>query len=232
MKGVKKKIKALILASGSGSRINREIPKQFLELSGSPLIIHTLRPFVTHKDINEIIIVSLPDYIDNTWKLAHHHRLTKVKKIVPGGKTRQESSRIGIGECGDDTNFVLIHDAVRPFVSAKLLNKMIRAFQSHDAVVPIIPTSDTIIEIDKKGFIKNIPDRENLMRVQTPQGFMYKLIKEAHVKALRDGIDNYTDDSSLVLRIGHPVFTFRGEDKNIKITLPIDIYVAGKLFQQ
>ena len=228
----KQDIKAIILASGTGSRINKDIPKQYLQISGSPLIIHTLRPFVTHKDINEIIIVSLPDYIDNTWKLVHHHRLTKVKKIVPGGKTRQESSRIGIGECGDDTNFVLIHDAVRPIITDDLLNKIVKALKNHDAVVPIIPTSDTIVEVDTKGFIKKIPNRANLSRVQTPQGFKYELIKQAHEQALKDGLTNSTDDSFLVSRMGYPVLTLRGDERNIKITFSLDFDIAGNLLKK
>jgi 2-C-methyl-D-erythritol 4-phosphate cytidylyltransferase len=232
MKGVKRKIKALILASGSGSRINREIPKQFLELSGSPLIIHTLKPFEKCRNIDELIIVTLSDYIDKTWEFVNRYRLTKVKKIIPGGKTRQESSRYGIDACGDDTKFVLIHDAVRPFITNNLLNRLLKALDQHDAVVPVIPSTDTIIGTDRKGFIINIPNRSKLWRVQTPQAFEYQLIKEAHIIALNGGINNSTDDSALLLRIGHPVFTLKGDEKNIKITLPIDFYIANKILQE
>jgi 2-C-methyl-D-erythritol 4-phosphate cytidylyltransferase len=231
MKGVKRKIKALILASGSGNRINKEIPKQFLELSGYPLIIHTLKRFEKSSNIDELIIVTLSDYIDKAWEFANRYRLTKVKKIISGGKTRQESSKNGIDACGDDTKFVLIHDAVRPFITNNLLNKLIKALNEYEAVVPVIPSTDTIIETDRKGFINNIPNRSMLWRVQTPQAFSYDLIKEAHAKALKDGIKNSTDDSSLVLRIGHPVYTIKGDEKNIKITYPMDFNIAGKLFQ-
>jgi 2-C-methyl-D-erythritol 4-phosphate cytidylyltransferase len=232
MKGVKRKIKALILASGSGSRINREIPKQFLELSGSPLIIHTLKPFEKCRNIDELVIVTLSDYIDKTWEFVNRYRLAKVKKIIPGGKTRQESSKNGIDACGDDTKFVLIHDAVRPFITNNLLNRLLKALDQHDAVVPVIPSTDTIIETDRKGFIINIPNRSKLWRVQTPQAFEYQLIKEAHIRAFKDGIKNSTDDSALLLRIGHPVFTLKGDEKNIKITLPIDMYIASKIFRE
>jgi 2-C-methyl-D-erythritol 4-phosphate cytidylyltransferase len=231
MKRKKQKIKAVILASGSGSRINREIPKQFLELSGYPLIIHTLKPFEQSSNIDELIIVTRSDYIEKTWEFVNRYRLTKVKKIIQGGKTRQESSKNGIDTCGDDTKFVLIHDAVRPFVTSNLLNKLIKALNKYEAVVPVIPTTDTIIETDRKGFINNIPDRSKLWRVQTPQAFEYQLIKEAHNRALKDGINNSTDDSSLLLRIGHPVYTIKGDEKNIKITYPTDFDIAGKLLQ-
>jgi len=232
MKRVKKKIKALILASGSGSRINKRIPKQFLELSGSPLIIHTLKPFEKNNNVDELIIVTLSDYLEKTWEFVNRYHLNKVKKIIQGGKTRQESSKNGIDICGDDTRFVLIHDAVRPFITDNLLNKLIKALNKYNAVVPVIPSTDTIIETDRKGFITNIPNRSKLWRVQTPQAFRYDLIKEAHARALMDGIKNSTDDSSLVFRIGHPVFTLKGDEKNIKITLPIDMYIASNIFHE
>jgi 2-C-methyl-D-erythritol 4-phosphate cytidylyltransferase len=231
MKSLTAKGRAVILASGSGSRINRETPKQFLKLSGYPMIIHTLKPFEECSKIDELIIVTLSDYIDKTWEFVNRYGLTKVKKIIQGGKTRQESSKNGIDACGDDTKFVLIHDAVRPFVTSNLLNKLIKALNKYEAVVPVIPSADTIIETDRKGFINNIPDRSKLWRVQTPQAFSYPLIKEAHARALKDGIKNSTDDSSLVLRIGHPVYTIKGDEKNIKITYPTDFDIAGKLFE-
>lgn len=232
MKSAKKKIKALILASGRGSRINKRTPKQFLELSGSPLIIHTLKPFEKNNNVDELIIVTLSDYVEKTWEFVNRYRINKVKKIIQGGKTRQESSKNGIDVCGGDTRFVLIHDAVRPFITSNLLNRLIRALSKYDAVVPVIPSTDTIIETDRKGFINNIPKRSKLWRVQTPQAFRYDLIKEAHARALMDGIQNSTDDSSLVLRIGHPVFTLKGDEKNIKITLPIDMYIASNIFHE
>lgn len=230
MKRKIQKIKAVILASGSGSRINKQVPKQFLELSGSPLLIHTLKPFEKNIDIGEMIIVTRSDYIDRTWEYVKRYRLEKVKKIIRGGKTRQESSKNGIDGCGDDTEIVLIHDAVRPFITNNLLNRLIKTLDQHKAVVPVIASTDTIIETDRKGFIRKIPERSMLWRVQTPQAFDYQLIKEAHMRALKGGIKDSTDDSSLVLGIGYPVFTVKGDEKNIKITLPIDLDIASKIF--
>ena len=232
MNGHKRKVKAVILASGSGTRINKEVPKQFLELSGTPLIIRTLKPFEKCSSMDSLILVTLSDYIDKTWELVNRYRLAKVKKIIQGGETRQESSKNGIDACGDDTKFVLIHDAVRPFITNSLLNRLIKALNKHDAVVPVIPSADTKIETDQDGFIVKIPTRSTLWRVQTPQAFSYHLIKLAHAKAMEDGVKSATDDSSLVLRIGHPVHTIKGDEKNIKITLPIDIYIANKIFRE
>ncbi|MDA2918277.1 2-C-methyl-D-erythritol 4-phosphate cytidylyltransferase [Desulfobacterota bacterium AH_259_B03_O07] len=229
---VKKKIKAIILASGSGGRFKKEVPKQFLELKGCPLIIYSLIPFQKCNKIDEIVIVILKGYIDKTWKLIDYYKITKVKKIISGGKLRQESSRIGVEVCGEDTDYVLIHDAVRPIITDDLLNEIVKALKNHDAVVPIIPTSDTIVEIDTKGFIKKPPNRVNLSRVQTPQGFKYELIKQAHEQALKDGLTNSTDDSFLVSRMGYPVLTLRGDERNIKITFPLDFDIAGNLLKK
>lgn len=231
MKPKKQKVKAVILASGSGSRISKDTPKQFLELSGSPLIIHTLEPFEKCRNIDELVIVTLSDRIDKTWEFVNRHHLSKVKNIISGGKTRQASSKNGIDACGDDTECVLIHDAVRPFITADLLNKLIKALKENDAIVPVIPSTDTIIETDRRGFICNIPNRSNLWRVQTPQAFSYRLIREAHARASKDGIGDSTDDSSLVLRIGHPVYTIEGDEKNIKITYPSDFETALSYFK-
>jgi 2-C-methyl-D-erythritol 4-phosphate cytidylyltransferase len=227
-----KKIISVILASGTGNRISNKIPKQFLRVSGLPLIIHALKPFESHPKINEIIIVTLSSHINKTRKLVEKHNFTKVSKIVPGGKSRQESSRIGVNTCGEDTEFVLIHDAARPFTTTNLLSQIINKVKKHKAVVPVIPSTDTIVEIDAKGTIKNIPNRLKIKRVQTPQAFKYELIKEAHKIALEDGSTDFTDDSSLILRMGHPVFTLRGNENNIKITLPIDMYIASKILRE
>ena len=226
------KIISVILASGTGNRISNEIPKQFLRISGLPLIVHTLKPFESHHKIDEVVIVALSSHISKTWKLVEKHNVTKVSKIVPGGKSRQESSRIGVNACGEDTGFVLIHDAARPFVTTNFLSQIIKKVKKNNAVVPVVPSTDTVVEIDNKGTIKNIPNRLNIMRVQTPQAFKYELIKDAHDIALKDGSTDSTDDSSLVLRIGHPVFTVKGSEKNIKLTLPIDMYIADKFLRE
>ena len=227
----KKKIKAIILASGKGSRFNNGTPKQFLEINRCPVIIHSIRPFNECNQIDEIVVVSIIEYIDKTWKLIDKYRITKVNKIVTGGKVRQESSRIGLECCGEDTKYVLIHDAVRPFITMNLLDRILKGVKKHNAVVPVIPSSDTVVEIDDKGLIKGIPNRSNIMRIQTPQAFKYELIKEAHEKALKDGAINSPDDSSLLLTIGIPVFTIRGEERNMKITFPLDLQIAEELIE-
>ncbi len=224
-------IKAIILAAGKGDRFENETPKQFVKLAGLPLITHTLKIFNNYPDIKEIIIVTLKEYIEKTWELVSLYGLNKVTKIVLGGATRQESSKIGIDCCGADTDFLLIHDSVRPFLSNFALKKMIEAVKKYKAVDMVIPSADTIVEVDKRNFIVNIPDRAKHRRGQTPQAFEYSLIKKAHEKAIKDNLSNFTDDCSLVLRLGHKVYTVNGEEQNIKITYPLDFHIADKLFQ-
>ena len=227
----KSKFTAIILASGSGVRFKGDLPKQFAKLAGLPVIIHTLKAFQFNKSIAEIVLVTRQEYVEELWGLAGRNQLSKVKKIVVGGGSRQESSMIGISACGEDTGYVLIHDAVRPFVSQTIIDDLVKAAIKQRAVDTVIASADTIVEINKAHFIEKIPDRSVLRRGQTPQAFEYKLIREAHKKALEAGIDNSTDDCSLVLRLGYPVYTVPGDDENIKITYPLDLQIADKLFQ-
>lgn len=222
---------AIILASGTGSRFQDSHPKQFMKLSGLPVIVHTLKTFQSSSLIKSIVVVCHQDYLDHIWSLVSRYGLSKVEKAVVGGATRQESSRIGIECCGDEADHVLIHDSVRPFLTHKVIDDVVAAVHVHGAVDTVIPSADTLVEVDPDGFIANIPDRAKLRRGQTPQAFALELIREAHRQAIADGVDNATDDCALVLRLGHPVFTVAGDEQNIKITYPLDLHLADKLFQ-
>jgi 2-C-methyl-D-erythritol 4-phosphate cytidylyltransferase len=224
-------VKAIILASGSGSRFNDSLPKQFIKLAGLPVIVHTLKTFESCRRISGLIVVTQEEYIEEVRNYASSHKLSKLDKVVVGGATRQESSRIGLECCGNQTEYVLIHDSVRPFVTQMTLDTMIDAVVEHQAVDTVIPSADTLVEIDPKGFIVNIPERSRFRRGQTPQAFEYNLIRKAHERALADGIENSTDDCFLVHRLGHRVFTVLGDEQNIKITYPLDLHLADKLFQ-
>lgn len=222
---------AVILASGTGTRFNNTQPKQFAKLAGLPVLVHTLKVFQSSPRIKGIVVVTQEEFVEQVWKLADQYALSKVVKVVVGGATRQESSCIGIGCCGPDTDYVLVHDSVRPFVTNRVIDDMVDAVIEHKAVDTVIPSADTIVEVDESGFISRIPDRTRLRRGQTPQAFDYQLIVEAHRKALADGIENSTDDCALVLRLGHRVFVTAGDEQNIKITYPLDLHIADKLFQ-
>jgi len=225
------KVSAVILASGSGQRFGDNQPKQFTKLAGLPVLIHTLKSFDVFAGVDEIIVVTNEEYVHHVWDLVGRHGLKKVGKVVGGGGTRQESSRVGIACCSPGTDFVLIHDGVRPFISHQVLHRLVDAVKLHCAVDTVIASADTLVEIDENNFIRNIPDRSRYRRGQTPQAFSHSLILEAHQKAINDSVENATDDCALVLRLGHKVFVVEGEEQNIKITYPLDLHLADKLFQ-
>ena len=223
---------AIILAGGSGSRLKYELPKQFLKLAGKLIIEHTIEKFENHPDILEIFIVTNPQYYDKTVEIVHKNAYKKVKRILKGGVTRQESSYIGISAASDDYDNVLIHDAVRPFISSDIIDEIIERLKNYDAIDVAVPSPDTIIRIDDKFLIQDIPQRKYLRRGQTPQAFKLKVIKKAHELAIKDGFLNATDDCSLVLKYElSDIYVVEGSDFNIKITYPIDIHIADKIFQ-
>ena len=222
---------AILLASGSGLRFQEQQPKQFMKLAGLPVIVHTLKVFQTSDLVDSVVVVCHEDYVDHVWALSIQYGLTKVGNVVVGGETRQESSRIGIDCCGEDTDYVLLHDSVRPFLTHKVIDEIVAAVRQYGAVDTVIPSADTLVQVDEEGFIERIPDRSRFRRGQTPQAFSCQLIRDAHRKALEDGIDNATDDCQLVMRLDHRVFTGVGDEQNIKITYPIDLHIADKLFQ-
>ncbi len=224
-------IKVIILAAGTGERFSEDTPKQFVKLAGLPLIVHTLKVFQNHQKIDKIIVVTNEQYINFMWDLVNKYNLGKVEKVVAGGKTRQESSYIGLKVCDNNTKYVLIHDGVRPFVSFKIIDKLIDAVKKYKAVDTVICSADTIVKVDENNFIKEIPERKFLRRGQTPQAFDYNLILSAHQEAIKSRIENSTDDCFLILRLGYPVYVVEGEEQNIKITYPIDLHIADKLFQ-
>ena len=223
---------AIILAGGSGSRLKNELPKQFLKLAGKCIIEHTIEKFENHFGIDSIYIITNPLYYDKTMELIKKNSYKKIKKILKGGKTRQESSYIGISAVSDDFENILIHDAVRPFISSDIIDNIIEKLNKYDAIDVAVPSPDTIIRIDENSIIKDIPERKYLRRGQTPQAFKLKLIKKAHELALKEGFSSATDDCSLILKYKlSDIYVVNGSDFNIKITYPIDIHMADKIFQ-
>jgi len=223
---------AIILAGGAGERFGTGIPKQFIKLAGKPIIGHTLDTFNGNPSIDGIVVVVNHGYLGQMRALVNENGWSKVRAVVPGGATRQASSYEGLKACPPDTTCVLIHDAVRPFVDDDTIDRCVAALEGHKAVDVCVPAVDTIVEIDDFQNISGIPPRSRLRRGQTPQGFDYQLIMRAHRMALEEGITDSTDDCNLILRSKlAPVHTIGGSQYNIKITNPLDIYLAEKIFQ-
>ncbi len=224
---------AVILAGGSGNRFGNNKAKQFLKLAGKAVIVHTLGIFSNHKDIDEIFIVTNPLYYEDTQNIVGENGFNKVTKILKGGKTRQDSSRIAIETAKvEEIENVIIHDAVRPFIRNEIISSMIETLKSYKAVDVVIDTSDTIVEIDENKVIKSIPKRRLLKRGQTPQGFKLDLLKKAHNMAIKDKWLTATDDCGLILKYNlADIKVIDGDELNIKITYPLDIHIADKIFQ-
>jgi len=216
---------AIIVAAGSGSRMASDRPKQFLLLAGIPLIFHTLRPFEQCDSIDETIVVlpseSAASFLDSAAKFG----VKKVTRVVPGGATRAESVKRGLGAIrAASAGIVAVHDGVRPFVSADEISETIAAAEQYGAAILVAPATDTIKLVSDNKVVKTL-DRRELRRALTPQCFKYELLMRAFAQA--DVSDpTLTDDSALVEQTGAHVSIVEGSGRNIKITTPEDLAVA------
>jgi 2-C-methyl-D-erythritol 4-phosphate cytidylyltransferase len=216
---------AIILAGGTGERMGGEIPKQFMLISGEPVISYSVRAFDQSPLVTDILIVCHNGHIERMKAVLAGIKPSKECLIVPGGKTRQESSYNGVKACPEGTEYVLVHDAARPFVSAGIIESVLKAAEQKGASMPVIDMDDTVI-VEKNGEVSDIPDRKNLKRVQTPQGFRYDVILKAHEEALGCNVKNATDDCGLILAFGGKVKVIQGNENNIKITVKIDLTLS------
>lgn len=222
---------AIILASGTGSRSGLNIPKQFYKINGKSVLDYSIEAFQNNTNIDEIIVVSNPNFTDLTKEITFKY--SKVKNVLIGGKTRQESSYNGVFSIDDKNVNVLIHDAVRPFITQEIINRCIETLKTYNAVNVAIESSDTIIEVDENNIIKSLPNRKFLRRCQTPQCFNIELIKKAHILASNDKNAVITDDCGLVLRYNlADIYVINGDENNIKITYPSDIKLAEEFIKR
>lgn len=223
-------IKAILLMGGTGQRFGSETPKQFHRLAGKKVYLHTLETFLLVNLFEEIILVCPETWITQVEEDLLSYSFTKIK-VVQGGTTRQESSLKGLQACGEAAQIVVIHDAVRPFISETILKENVLKAIHHKAVDTCIPSADTLVHIRNQEKIDRIPNRFEYLRGQTPQSFDYALILQAHLKAKEEGICNASDDCSLVLNTGHPVHIVMGSEENIKITSELDLLLAEQILR-
>ena len=223
---------AVILAAGSGERYGNALPKQFLYLSGRSLLHYSLAEFSQVKHIGEIVLVVPRDFRERAERICARGAFAKIGRIVNGGRTRQESSWLGVRGIREDDRPVLIHDAARPLVSARLILACLAAMAEHEAVCVAVPACDTIFQVDKNGIVDAIPERRSLVHAQTPQGFRVGLIREAHERARREKFFGASDDCSLILRYAlADVHTVPGEARNRKITTAADMEFAAHILR-
>jgi len=222
---------AIVVAAGKGTRLGGNQPKQFLELCGVPIIIHTLRQFERCEEINEIIVVVPAESTAAFSSLAEKFAVRKLVRVVPGGATRAQSVRRGLDAIAN-AEIVAVHDGVRPFVSSDEIDSVVVAARATGAAILVAPVADTIKDIEN-GRVKRTLTRHNLRRALTPQCFSYDLLKRAYDQldeVERAGVE-VTDDSLLVERLGAEIVAVEGSSRNIKITEKEDLALAETLLQ-
>ena len=222
-----KKCGAVILAAGSASRMDG-IDKVMAPLGGEPMIARTVRTFQECDAVSEIVIVTREDLILPITNLCKG--CDKVKAVVSGGKSRQESVGKGLNALGKDVKLAAVHDGARPLITWQLIDCCIRAANTYGAAAPAIPVKDTIKTVEG-GIVVNTPERAKLRAVQTPQVFDIDLLKGALLKAYQDGAE-VTDDCSAVERVGMKVKIVEGDEKNLKVTTPMDLKIAQMLLEE
>ena len=215
---------AVVPAGGTGTRMGGTVPKQFLELNGKPILYYTLKTLQDCGIISELILVVPEKEYDN----ACTDWLGKpeiVTKVVVGGEKRQDSVYNGFCELSPQTEIVLVHDGVRPFLSHQMIQESVDAAREYGAAITAIPVNDTIKRVDDSGLVSQTVDREGLWRVQTPQVFRYELLQEAFKKANSEKFYG-TDEGTLIEHLGKPVKVVEGSEQNIKITRPEDLRLS------
>jgi 2-C-methyl-D-erythritol 4-phosphate cytidylyltransferase len=203
-----------------------QVAKQFLSLGGRPILIHSLRMLQASPVIHEIVL-AVPE-ADLQYCLDHimaHGEFGKVTKVVPGGAQRQDSVRHALAEVSEETEIVLVHDAVRPFLTLEMIRNVVQAALEHGAAIVALPMRDTVKYVRADGIIERTVDRHPLWLAQTPQAFRRAWLEEGHRKALLNGTQA-TDDSDLVELIGKPVVVVEGSGENIKLTRPEDLVIG------
>ena len=224
---------AVVLAGGVGARVGLAIPKQLLKIAGHTILEHTLKAIDGHADVDAIVVMMAPGHLDAVRAIVRDGGYDKVIHILEGAETRNGTTERALEVTGDDDVKVLFHDAVRPMVSPRIISECFAALDRYDAVDVAIPSADTIIEVDQDNVIRAIPPRANLRRGQTPQAFRAGTIRAAYAEAGTDPDFAATDDCGVVLRYlpQTPIWVVAGEERNMKVTEPIDVYIADKLFQ-
>ena len=222
---------ALIFAGGTGQRMNsRTKPKQFLELNGKPILIHTLENFEAHPEIDAILVVCLKDWIDYLRELADRFRLRKLRWIAEGGATGQESIRNGLytleqdGAVPEDA-IVLIHDGVRPLINEDVITRNIATARAFGNAITVTPATETILQVTPGREVSEILDRSICMLARAPQTFVLRDILSAHHRAEAEGYADAIDSATLMTHYGAALHIVEGPVENIKITTPADFYI-------
>jgi 2-C-methyl-D-erythritol 4-phosphate cytidylyltransferase len=231
------RIAAIVPAAGLGTRMGADQPKQFLELDGMPLIIFTLRRLAWCPLITDFLISTRADDVMSLQDKVAKAALGRPARVVHGGDTRQQSVANALAQVDPSTEIVLVHDAVRPFVTREQIERLIAEVRARGAAILGIPAIDTVKEVKRASLPEDMAlisatvPRERSVLAQTPQAFSYALLRDAFRKAQQDDV-TASDESALVERFGHDVFVVQGSERNIKITRPSDMDLARFYLEQ
>ncbi|MEC7640519.1 MAG: 2-C-methyl-D-erythritol 4-phosphate cytidylyltransferase [Nitrospinota bacterium] len=219
-------LSAIVPAAGLGARMGQSVPKQFLQLNGQSILRHTVNAFEKSGLFKAVVLVAPATGVDAARRECEDFNV--VSQVVPGGERRQDSVYEGLKVLDEDVDIVVVHDAVRPFLSRRMIEEVVDAAREHGAAITAIPVSDTVKLVNEQGFVDRTIDREGLWRVQTPQAFRYPLLKQALEQAARDSYVG-TDEGTLLEHIGKSVKIIPGSERNIKITQPEDLLLGESI---
>jgi 2-C-methyl-D-erythritol 4-phosphate cytidylyltransferase len=231
------RIAVIVPAAGLGTRMGADQPKQFLELDGVPLIIFTLRRLASCPAITDFLISTRAEDVMSLQDKVAKAALGRPAKVIHGGDTRQQSVANALAQVDPSTELVLVHDAVRPFVTREQIERLIAEARARGAAILGLPAIDTIKEVKRASLPEDVAlisatiPRERIVMAQTPQAFSYTLLRDAFRKAQQDGM-TASDEAALVERFGHDVFVVQGSERNIKITRPSDMDLARFYLEQ
>jgi len=217
---------AIIIAGGSGSRMNSDIPKQFIEIKGKPIIVYTIEAFARHPDVDAILVVCIADWIERMWDYVKQYRLAKVRWVVGGGATGQLSCYNGLERLKDalgTDDYVIVHDAIRPLVPSIIITDMLTVAHEFGNACSSLPMHETLILTDDQAKGNQSLDRAKVRRVQTPQAYRYADLFDVHQQALRDGVTNSVYANTLMVQYGKTIHFSLGFDNNVKITTKEDL---------
>lgn len=218
-------VSAIIVAAGQSRRMGGDTSKQFILIDGVPVIVRTLKAFEIAERIREVVIAARQEDIPQMYALIQDYEITKVKQIITGGETRQESVFRAITQVDENADFLAIHDGARPLIRPQEIDLAVSAAVEHGAAALGVPVKDTVKQVDADGKIVDTPERSALWAVQTPQVFSRALYLRAAEQA-GEAAAQLTDDCQLIERTGAPVYLVRGAYANLKITTPEDVFAA------
>ncbi len=224
------KTAALIMAAGTGDRFVSNERKTFHPVLGRPMLVWSAERFALHRGVDSITVIVTPGDESRVTGVLAAHGVPGISRVIPGGRTRQDSVKLGLDTVDPSCQTVLVHDAARPCVTHSLIDRILEALETRDAVVPVWPVVDTLVR-EADGRVDGIIDRARVSGAQTPQGFRTELLVRAHRSAAERGFSS-SDDGSLVLTLGEPVWSIVGERTNIKITYVEDAPIAEAILKR